>query len=179
MAVSSPGSYIETEVMTAPPQKLQLMLIEAAMRFSRRAKMHWRAGQNEQAHEVLNRAQQVISELLAGLNREACPELVGKVASVYVFVFRALMEASLERNEAKLDDAIRVLEVEQETWRQVCRKLAEGKAVDDGANLTAVSGFDSVTMSKPVSAPVRGPFFNTLSSGGQEAISPGGFSFEA
>lgn len=132
MSIFSPGNYIETEVMTAPPQKLQLMMIEAAIRFSKRAKLHWEAGDDEKACEALNRAQQVMSELLGGLNREASPKLVGKIASVYVFVFRNLMEAALQRDVKKVDDAVKVLEVEQETWRLVCRKLAEEKLPRQG-----------------------------------------------
>ena len=132
MPTSSPGNYIETEVMTAPPQKLQLMLIEAAIRFSKRAKRHWEAGDDEQACEVLIRAQQVVSELLGGLNREASPKLTGKIASVYMYVFRNLMEAAMEHDTKKVDDAVKVLEAERETWRQVCQKLAEEKAAQRG-----------------------------------------------
>ena len=156
MSISSPGHYIETEVMTAPPQKLQLMLIDAAIRFSKRAKLHWEADDNDQAHEALVRAQQVMAELLAGLNREASPKLVGKIASVYVFVFRCLMEASFEHNLNKIDEAVKVLEVEQETWRQVCQKLAEDKLPERAA-----------------SAPL------TIQSESFDAAPAAGFSFEA
>ncbi len=128
MTAPSTGKYIETEVLTAPPQKLQLMLIEAAMRFSKRAKLQWEAGDDEQACESLIRAQHVVSELLGSLNREASPKLVEKIASVYTFVLRSLMKAAVEHDAKKIDDALKVLEVEQETWRQVCRKLAEAKS---------------------------------------------------
>ena len=132
MSTSSPGNYIETEVMTAPPQKLQLMLVEAAIRFSKRAKLHWEAGDDEQACEALIRAQQTTAELLGGLNREASPRLTGKIASVYMYVFRNLMEAAMEHDTKKVDDAVKVLEAERETWRQVCQKLAEEKAAQRG-----------------------------------------------
>ena len=38
MDIKSREEYLVTEVMTAPPQKLQLMLIEAALRFAAKAK---------------------------------------------------------------------------------------------------------------------------------------------
>ena len=120
---SMQGSYLETEILTAPPQKLQLMMIEAAIRFSKRAQGHWQAGEDDLACEALIRAQRIVTELTTGLNREASPELVGKVASVYLFVFRRLMEANFEHDAEKLADAIRVLEVERETWRQVCDQV--------------------------------------------------------
>ncbi|MBN2296429.1 MAG: flagellar export chaperone FliS [Pirellulales bacterium] len=167
MSVSSPGSYIETEVMTASPQKLQLMLIDAALRFAKRAKTHWKADEEEEACEVLIKAQRVMGELLGGLNREASPQLVGKIASVYVFVFRSLMESSLEHDVEKLDGAIKVLEVEQETWRQVCKKLAEeGPGENDAATpVTPLGGISSPIM------PTQKVSFDTSVGGG--------YSFEA
>ena len=167
MSVSSPGSYIETEVMTASPQKLQLMMIDAAIRFAKRAKLHWEADEDEKACDVLIRAQQVMGELLGGLNREASPQLVGKIASVYVFVFRNLMEAALERDVEKIDGAIKVLEAEQETWRQVCQKLAEEKSIEPGpaAPAAPLDGFDARVL------PTQNTSF--------DAATDEGYSFEA
>ena len=127
MESSARESYLVTEVMTATPQKLQLMLIEAALRSAERARQRWRTQDDEQACEALIHAQQIISELLAGLDREVDSDLVKKVASIYLFVFRTLMEANGERSEEKLNDAIRVLQVERETWRQVCERLGGKK----------------------------------------------------
>lgn len=135
---SSPcNDYLVTEVLTAPPQKLQLLLIEAAIRAAERARDRWQAGEDGQASEALIHAQEVVGELLAGLNREVDAELAKRVASVYLFIFRNLMEASSERSEKKLADALRVLEAERETWQQVCRQLgglgaSEGRAAAAG-----------------------------------------------
>lgn len=123
MCSSIPENYLETEVLTATPQRRQLMLIEAAIRFVERTRRHWQAGENDEACETLVRAQQVTTELLAALNSEVHPDLVKKVAAIYLFVFRALVDAHLHHDEKKLDDALRVLEIERETWREMCEKL--------------------------------------------------------
>lgn len=133
MESSARENYLTNDVMTATPQKLHLMLIEAAIRSAEHARERWKAGQDEEACEALIRAQEIMGELLGGLNREVDADLVKKVASVYLFVFRSLMEANHERNEKKLDDAVRVLEVERETWRQVCQQLGSRKVSDDEA----------------------------------------------
>lgn len=124
MAPSPPQSYLGTEILTAPPQKLHLMLIEGAIRFAQRAREHWRASQYDQACEALIRAQDILSEMMAAVNRKVDAELAKKTAAVYLFIFRRLMEANMRRDEAKLDDALRVLEIERETWRLVCERLA-------------------------------------------------------
>jgi flagellar protein FliS len=133
MQSSAREKYLTNEVMTATPQKLQLMLIEAAIRSARRARERWQADDDEQACEALIRAQEAVGEMLAGLNRDVDADLVKKVGSVYLFVFRNLMEANHERDEKKLDDALRVLEVERETWRQLCEQLGNRKARDSQA----------------------------------------------
>lgn len=131
MESSARESYLVNDVMTATPQKLQLMLIEAAIRSAQRARKHWQAGEDDRAVEALDRAQEAVGEMLAGLNREAAPKLVNRVASVYLYLFRTLMEASHQRDEKKLADALRVLQLERETWRQVCQQLGSRKTSDE------------------------------------------------
>jgi len=126
MHPSAKTSYFETEVLTAPPQKLQLMLLDGAIRFIGRGRQLWEAGKNEEGAESLIRAQQIVSQLIAALDGRIDPELTRKLASVYLFVFRALVEANLDRDQKKVDDALRVLETERETWRRLCEKLAAG-----------------------------------------------------
>jgi flagellar protein FliS len=130
MQSSARESYLVAEVTTAPPQKLHLMLIEAAIRSGQQAREKWLAGEDAAASEALVRSQEIVGELLSGLNREADPELVRRVASVYLFVFRSLMEANHQRDENKLNEALRVLKIERDTWRQVCRQLGNRNMPD-------------------------------------------------
>ncbi len=123
MQTSARENYLTTQVLTAPPQKLQLMLIEAAIRSARLARQKWQSREDQSACEALIRAQEIMSELLAGLKREVDPDLVERVAGVYLFILRSLTQANLRHDEKKLDDALRVLEEERETWRQVCAKV--------------------------------------------------------
>jgi len=117
------NDYLYTEVMTAAPQKLQLMLIDAAIRLVNRAHYHWERNDDHTASEALIRCQQVVSELLGGVDVQSGNELVRRVASVYLFVYRSLVLANLERSREKLADILRVLEIERQTWLEVCQQL--------------------------------------------------------
>ena len=154
MSMTPQNNYLAAEVLTASPQKLQLMLLEAAVRSAERARTLWQEGHDVGAAKSLGHAQEIVGEILAGLDREADPELVGKVAGVYLFLFRTLGDASIHHDEQKLDEAIRVLRLEQETWRQLCEKLSNSPpsggppaphtgapATFDGPNATESSGF--------------------------------------
>ena len=141
---SDAGKYLETEVLTASPQKLQLMLIEAAGRFAAQALRHWQADEDDQAAEALIRAQNIVSELIGGLRLDDGGELVRRVAGVYVYVFRSLVQANLHRDADKLRDAQRVLAAERETWQKVCQELdAQGGSGSQS---------ETPTMSKPPQA---------------------------
>ena len=87
-----------------------------------RAKHLWQENP-EAVGEAIVRAQEIVAKLLSGLTPDRHPPLVNKVAAVYTYIFRALAIAHLQRHEKSLDDAIRVLEIERDTWRQVCQQL--------------------------------------------------------
>jgi flagellar protein FliS len=123
MAPAPRDTYFENEVLTATPQKLHLMLIEAAIRLGNQTLEHWRDGREAQAIDSILRCQRILAEMLAGLRPAQMPELVGKVASVYIFVYRTIFQAQRQRDPAQLADALRVLEIERETWRKVCEQL--------------------------------------------------------
>jgi flagellar protein FliS len=149
-------TYFESQIFTATPQRLRLMLIDGALQYARKATMHWEQGRNYEAGEAIIGCQRIVTELLRGLRADVAPDLVANVAALYNFVFRSLIEAGLKRDPNKLGDAVRVLEIDRETWRQVCEGL--------GASLQA---------SEPMSSR-RAPHFAAQS----EATS-GGFTIEA
>jgi len=116
--------YLCTEVNTAAPQKLQLLLIEAALRLANRARQFWQQSREDRALAALDHARSILAEMRAGIKYEAAGELGERVSAVYEFIFRCLVQAGCRHDAKSLDDAIRILEIERETWRQVCDTLA-------------------------------------------------------
>ena len=119
-------------MQTATPQKLRLMLIEAAIKNIHRTKKAWEEERYEAGFESLSLAQDIVAELLSSLDKESNPELSGKIVSIYVFIFRCLSEGGMRHDQQKMDDALRVLNSERETWRQVCDKF--GASSSNNAN---------------------------------------------
>ncbi|GAB4129893.1 flagellar export chaperone FliS [Thermopirellula anaerolimosa] len=125
--------YLESEVLTASPQRLHLLLIEAAIRYIERTRTAWQRQDHDAAFEAITKAQQIVAEMLAAMKMDAAPNLVKQVAAIYTFVYRTLVEAGLKLDEKLLDDALRVLHIERETWLEVCRKLGTSGGVDEAA----------------------------------------------
>ena len=126
--MSQPAStYLQTQILTATPQRLRLMLLEAAIRDADLTAQLWADEKYEQALEALIRCRDIVSELIAGIRPDASP-LAQKVLGLYVFLFQALTEAQLSRDRQKLALVRRVLESERQTWQQVCQEQIDSPA---------------------------------------------------
>jgi flagellar secretion chaperone FliS len=125
MSYNSSENYLVNEVMTAPPQKLHLMLLDAVNREGERARIHWQAGEDEEAGKSVLRAQKVVYGIIDGIDYKIKSEIVGKIAGVYLFIYATLTRAFIDNDKSKLDEALRVLAIERETWRQMCEQLAD------------------------------------------------------
>lgn len=123
MTPAARDEYLSTEVLTASPQKLQLMLIDAAIRSVGRAQSLWTGERNEHLTRAILHSQALVAQLIAGLAPNHESPLVQRILSVYEFVYRSLVTAYRQRDRNRLADVIAVLEVERETWRQVCEQL--------------------------------------------------------
>lgn len=113
--------YLETQVTTATPQRLRLMLIEAAIRQARRALEFWEAGRETDALDALTRCREIVGELLAGVKEAASP-LAKQVLALYVFLLNTLTGAQFSRSREAVEAAIRVLEEDRQTWQLLCER---------------------------------------------------------
>jgi len=167
--LASRQNYLLAEVHTATPQKLQLMLVEAAIKNIHRTKRHWEEEKFEAGFESLSLAQEIITEILSSVDKEGNPELASKIASIYIFIFRCLAESGMTHDPLKLDDALRVLNSERETWRLVCEKFGTSLNGESSARLdlstdsppetpkpaTKPSGITTATFGRPAPKPVE------------------------
>ena len=124
METNARSAYLETQILTATPQRLRLLLIDGAIRFANETLGHWKENHAEQGRESLERCRAIVSELLSAVKTDQS-ELTRQVAGVYTFLFRELTEANIDRNTEKLANVIGVLQVERETWAELCEKMPE------------------------------------------------------
>jgi flagellar protein FliS len=124
MHLSARDAYLETQIITATPQRLRLMLIEGALRRSRVAQDAWAAGRIEEGKAAAGHCREIIGELIAGVSPEQSP-LAGQTLGVYMFLLTTLVEAQFAHDTQRLSDIIRVLEEERKTWQAVCEQMPE------------------------------------------------------
>ena len=112
-------AYLETQIATAAPQQLRLMLIEGALRLARQTADAWREDRRDEALDILIRCRSIITELISGI-RAGSSQLADKVLGIYLFIFQELTRAQLSRDASRMDGVIRVLEEERTTWQELC-----------------------------------------------------------
>lgn len=138
-------AYLETQVLTASPIQLRLMLIEGAQRFARLAREAFAEGRKEEAHICTGRCQQVLIELLGSLQPKGnvvSENLVG----LYAFLVKTVSEVILLEQPNQLDEVCRVLSEEQTTWRM----LVERDNGSPPAKLGVERALETVTLSAPM-----------------------------
>jgi flagellar protein FliS len=160
MQSSASDNYLSAEVQSATPQKLRLLLIETSLRLANRTLQFRSEGCHDRALDALIQAQEIVSQILGSLDHGAGGELVQRVSSVYEFIYRSLVHAGYRRDEKSLHDAIRILEIERRTWRELCDKIAVEAPHEEGLD------------------PARGASMPPIAADEWYSM-PGGFSIEA
>src|SRR6478736_4752663 len=107
--MSAHDTYLETQVATATPQRLRLMLIEEALRLARAAHELWSADRGLEGSTKVERCRDVISELIGGIHPDQTP-VAKRVLGIYLFLFSSLTESQIARDTHQLAGVIRVLE---------------------------------------------------------------------
>jgi len=61
--------------------------------------------------------------------------MCGRLSSLYNYVYRKLIEASVDHTIAALDEALTVLRYQRETWAMLMDKLSKQKAANVARNM--------------------------------------------
>src|SRR4029434_3210802 len=99
-------NYLKTKVFTATPEQLQLMLYDGAIRFAEQAKLALEQKNFEHSYNMISRVQKIITELSSCLKHDIAPDLCSKLAALYTYVYRKLVEANIDHTMASLDEAL-------------------------------------------------------------------------
>src|SRR5690606_39431161 len=109
-------NYLRTKVLTATPEQLQLMLFDGALRFGEQARVALEKKDYEQSYNLISRVQKILTELSCTLKHDVAPDLCKKLAALYTYAYKKLIEANIEHKLEPLDEALNILRYQRETW---------------------------------------------------------------
>jgi len=144
------NAYLRTQVLTATPEQLRMMLLDAALKHARLTLEGVESDDHETVYENSTRARDIVLELINGIRDEPDPALAERVRELYLFIYRELVDAGLRREVAKMRKVIELLDYERETWRQLLAQLAAERA---GGSRPAANAPTTVAPRSPLPYP--------------------------
>ena len=115
-------AYRDSSVLTAPPERLVVMLYDGAHRFLFQAAHAMRSGDISQTNNRMQRAEAIISELRGTLNHEKGGEVAGRLEAIYDFCQRHLLEARLKKDPQRVEQVMKLLGELRDAWEQVANR---------------------------------------------------------
>lgn len=128
MPTDSAMSYLRTQVMSASPAELRLMLLDGAIRFAHMGKRGLEEKNFELSYEGISQCRAIVTELAVGVDRKSDPDLCDRVTGVFMFMFQELTEAGMARDPDRVQRVIELLEFERETWKLAMERLKQQSA---------------------------------------------------
>jgi len=132
--------YQRAQVESASPTRLIVLLYEGAVRFCSLAQDAMRKKDLEAQNLNLIRAQRIIAELLASLNRTAGGEVALNLARIYTHLLAELVRANLYDDIDALSNVITLLTEMRASWIEIDRLQTGDTEVHDAAPADVSAG---------------------------------------
>ncbi|HAG11532.1 MAG TPA: flagellar export chaperone FliS [Desulfotomaculum sp.] len=115
------AAYAQNNIITAPPEKLVLMLYEGALSLIDQAKETIEKGEITRTNYLLNRSQKIINELRASLNFEA-GDFAINLERLYEYIHFRLIQANIKKDASILSEISELLTEIKDAWAKgVCK----------------------------------------------------------
>ena len=111
--------YRETEVLTATPGQLVVLLYDHLLLSLRRARAAMDARDNDLQSASLEKARNILTELLVTLDRERGGEVAANLGALYSFLLGELVQVGIRSDAARLDRVSHMIGELREAFAQV------------------------------------------------------------
>jgi len=115
--------YAQAQRETASPERLMVLLFEAALRNIRSGATALEGGRAAEAGPALLKASDIVVELHHVLDHSKAPELCGRLSEVYRFVCLRLSAAALSRDAKAAREAERAFAPIADGFAQAVKSL--------------------------------------------------------
>ena len=132
-------SYKETQIKTATPGKLILMMYDGAIRHLNQAlqDMDDEHRRYDSISNSLIKAQDIIAELMISLDFERGGEIAKNLFGLYVFMNRRLLDGNIKKDKTPLEEVKTLLIELRGAWAEVADKagVSAGPTQNRGVNI--------------------------------------------
>lgn len=126
MALNNPyAKYREQAINTATPEELTLMLYDGCIKFINISKVAIEEKNNSLANTNIQKAQNIISELMVTLNMDI--EVSKSLMALYDYYNRRLVEANIKKDIDILEEVKIFITDLRDTWKEAMVLSRQGK----------------------------------------------------
>ena len=122
------NTYEENRILNASPVELVRILYAAALRSVREARDYLGAGDIASRSREINRAQMILLELAASIDRSQGKEIGDRLLSLYDYMLARLAVANAKQLDAPLAEVSELLSTLHEGWSK-CSAAVETEPV--------------------------------------------------
>jgi flagellar protein FliS len=110
---------LQTDVISADPYRMVLMLFDGALLSIRHAQNHLAAQRVAQRCEAIGLAIEIVDNLRVSVDPSTDPVLASRLAGLYRYVTMRLLQANLKRDAKALDETADILGQLRSAWVQI------------------------------------------------------------
>lgn len=125
--------YLKVKIQTASKEQLVLMLMDGVLRFSEQGRTAIENKDIEKKQFSLVRTQDIIIELISGLNHELGGEISANLSRLYTYAIRKLVDANMTNNLSAIDEVQNIFRNLREAWAIAMDKVNKDKAATEPA----------------------------------------------
>lgn len=116
--VTAFNQYQDTQVNTASPEKILLMLYDGAINFTRIAREKMEQGDVAEKARFIGKGLAIVTELMNTLNHDVGGEMSKRLEQLYIYIIDEYTAANLNNSVKSLDNALKILTALRETWAE-------------------------------------------------------------
>jgi len=124
MFYSAHDAYLESRILSADPLQLIRLLYQAALDAVQDARHCLAEGKIAERSRSISRACEILIELHSSLDHRQGGEIAGRLAALYEYMQRKLLEANFQQSDPPLGEVLALLSTLADGWAGV------GRAVD-------------------------------------------------
>jgi flagellar secretion chaperone FliS len=121
------NQYQQTQVTTAGPERILMLLYDGAIRFTGQARLAIKSGEPLAKRESISRALAIVSYLSDTLDHEAGWAGSDELDGLYGFIVNNLTQANLKDDLKALEVVEGLLQGLRDTWHEAIDKVNETK----------------------------------------------------
>lgn len=115
------ANYKETQIKTANPEKLLMMLFDGGLKFLKQARDHMEKKEMKEANNKLQRSQAIVVELMNSLDTKQ-GEVAENLMLLYDYMLNEMIQANVKKDVEKIDGVIQMMRDMRQTFNEASQK---------------------------------------------------------